>query len=138
MRTFGLLRKRYSQFVAAGGKLADASKYANVVNLLLIDEEDAKRVIDVLPPPELHLLMGVVNALLNLLIRIFSLEFVESWLNANNILRHGYQGGGTDGNNSMKVLKHLNSLEMALPDALAPIVDCLRALKNVVSGYKRI
>ena len=87
MRTFGLLRKRYQQFTAAGAKLADASKYANVVNLLVIDEDDAKRVIDVLPPPELHLMMGVVNALLNLLIRIFDLEFVESWLNENHILR---------------------------------------------------
>ena len=137
MRTFGLLRKRYQQFLAAGGKLADASKHANVIHLCLIDEADAKRVIDVLPPPELHLLMGVTNALIDLLIKIFSLEFVEKWLNSHGILRHGYQGGGLDGNNSMKALKNVSSLEMLLPDALAPIIDCFRALEVVVKGQKR-
>ena len=112
--------------------MCDASKYANCINPSLIVEDGSKRVINVFLPPELHLLMGAVNVKLKLLIDIFGLEFVEAWLKQHGIIRHGYHGGGTDGNNSMKVLTNIDSLAKYLPTECAPVIDSLQALKKVV------
>ena len=92
MRTFGGIRKRHEQFLRSGGNLKDASKYANCINKCIIEEDNETRVISVVPPEELHLLMGGVNVHMDLLIEIYGLEFVETWTRSVNVLRHGYLG----------------------------------------------
>ena len=92
MRTFGGIRKRHKQFLLSGGKLRDASKYANAINEPIISEDDDKRVIAVIPPGELHLLIGAVDVHMNLLIRMYGLEYVESLVRSFGAIRHGYQG----------------------------------------------
>ena len=87
-RTFGNMRKRYEQFMASGGELKNASKYANVIHLPLLKEEDSTFVISVMPPPELHLLMGGVNAVLNLLIKQYDREYIENMLRPFGIMRY--------------------------------------------------
>ena len=91
MRTFANLAKRYKQFIASGGKLKDASKYANIINPPLVEEEPSKRVIDVWPIPELHILMGVVLLHMNLLISMFGFDYVDNWCKSHGILRNGFQ-----------------------------------------------
>ena len=92
MRTLGEIRKRHQQFLLSGGKLKDASKYANCINECIIEGEDKTRVISIIPPEELHLLMGGVNVHMNLLIQIFGLEHIEAWSKGVNAIRHGYHG----------------------------------------------
>ena len=92
MRTFGGIRKRHRQFLDSGGRLKDASKYANCINEPLLKEEDDVRVISVIPPGELHLLIGGVDVHMNLLIQMFGLEFVEGLGKSVGAIRHGYQG----------------------------------------------
>ena len=48
MRTFGGLRKRHRQFFESGGRLKDASKFANCINSPLLNKADDVRVISVL------------------------------------------------------------------------------------------
>ena len=134
IRTFGDLRKRHEQFLKAGGKLRDASKYANCINRCLLNEDDETRVIDVVPPEELHLLMGGVHVHLNLLIEIFGLQFVEKWTSRVGVIRHGYQGGGYDGVNSKRILNLVDDLAAYLPPNCAPIIASLRAFKSIVEG----
>ena len=92
MRTFGGLRKRHHQFLVAGGKLVDAQRFANCINEPLIEEDDDVHVISVIPPEELHLLIGAVDVHFNLLIKMFGLKYVIRLARSVGALRHGYQG----------------------------------------------
>ena len=67
--------------------------------------------LDRVPPPELHLLMGVVNHILALMMELFG-AVLEMWLKSQSITLHGRQGGGKcDGNNARKFLVKLDLLE---------------------------
>ena len=93
MRTFGIIRKRHRQFLESGGKLKDAQKFANCINEPLLDEDDDTLVISIIPPGELHLLIGVVDVHMNILIKMYGLEFVEALGRTKcGAMRHGYQG----------------------------------------------
>ena len=83
-------------------------KFANVIQPSLISASPSQKVIDVAKLPQLHLLMGVVNHLVKLSAK-FSPEITDV-LKKHNIFQHGYQGGGLDGNNSLKLLKNLEAL----------------------------
>ena len=74
MRTFGGLQKRHQQFLVAGGKLVDAKRFANCIHDPLIKEDDNVHVISVVPPGELHLLIGAVDVLFNVLVKMFGLK----------------------------------------------------------------
>ena len=137
MRTFGNLRRRHSQFLDSGGNLRSANKHANVIHPSLISEEDGKKIISVIPIAELHILMGSVGVHIDLLVKIFGLAFIENWTKKNHILRHGYQGGGYNGNESKKILECLDDLEQYLPPNCAPIIQSMRALKAVIHGNKK-
>ena len=134
MRSFGLMKKRHQQFVAAGRKLKDASKYANTIEECLMQEADSKRPLDVFPPGELHLLMGAINKKVDIIIKKYGITFLEGWMRQFGIIRRGYNGGGFDGKNSKKVLENVDSLAQYLPNECSPIIEALRAFKEVVSG----
>ena len=92
MRTFGGLRKRHQQFLVAGGKLVDAQRFANCIHDPLIKEEDNVHVISVIPPGELHLLIGAVDVHFNILRKMFGLKPMEQLARSVGAIRHGHQG----------------------------------------------
>ena len=51
-------------------------------------------------------------------------------------MRHGYNGGGFDGNNSKKILDNAADLRYNLPNSIdcLPAIDALQSLKHVVDG----
>ena len=67
LRTFGRLVECNEQYTKAGSKERDMKKFFNVVNPPLINAEEDQVVGDVVPPPELHLLMGATNHKLELI-----------------------------------------------------------------------
>ena len=69
MRTFGLLRQRLAEFLAAGGRLKDAKNFYNVVRECLLIFGDSVLVLFVLPPPPLHLRLGATNIIMAVIIR---------------------------------------------------------------------
>ena len=64
------------------------------------------------------------------------LEAVIAWGKKFNIMRHGYSGGGWDGNNSKKILDNVDNLRHHMPNSLEimPAIDALQALKPVIDG----
>ena len=64
------------------------------------------------------------------------LDAVERWTKSLHILRHGYNGGGYDGNNSKKILDNCEKLRQDLPNSLDcfPAIDALQALRKLCSG----
>jgi hypothetical protein len=124
----------YDRFIAAGGKLKEANKFSNVIHPSLIKVDAEKLVLDQFPPPELHLLIGVVNRLMDIVIIQVGLEWVENFTKSVHIIRRGYHGGGYDGNNSKKLLDNIDIMANQLPIHCLPVVSALRAFKPVVSG----
>ena len=55
------MRTHYRDYVSNGSRVKDMKLYKNVVNPCLIDGDDNQYVLDVVAPPELHILMGVVT-----------------------------------------------------------------------------
>ena len=62
-RTIESLKKLLRDWEEAGAVHSDAKTFGNVIHEPLVGAKDNDLVIDILPPPELHLLLGVVNTL---------------------------------------------------------------------------
>ena len=100
LRTFDSLKENYQKYAATGFNRAKMKECANVVQECLTIAAPDALVLDVHPLPPLHLLMGVVNHLVKFCISVDSSTL--ELLKRHNIFRHGYNGGGLDGNNSKK------------------------------------
>ena len=94
-----------------GKKKLKMSLFKNVINpRLLYKEEDPETLLEELVPvPELHVIIGIVSKLAVLLVSVWPL--FEKWLQSNYIMFRGYQGLGLDGNNASKLLKLVDILE---------------------------
>ena len=86
-----------------------------------------------IPPPELHIFIGITSMFIKILITLW--PNFETWLKSNYIMFRGYHGTGLDGNNSQRLLDKLDNLEVNLLSAasilpstifLQPVVSCLR------------
>ena len=62
-RTFGGITSMFEAFRDAEGVIKTAKTFGNVIHLLILSAEGNKLVIDLIPPPELHLLLGAFNTL---------------------------------------------------------------------------
>nr|XP_047129266.1 uncharacterized protein LOC124809287 isoform X1 [Hydra vulgaris] len=67
LRTFGSLKSSCQAFDAAGRDMKKAKEFGNVVHPPLLALDDEQLVLDLIPPMELHLLLGVVNHLFKIL-----------------------------------------------------------------------
>ena len=57
------LQQAFTAFVNSGGNRQQAKHFGNVIHMPILSGEPHTLVIDLLPPPELHLLLGGVNTL---------------------------------------------------------------------------
>ena len=62
-RTLGNLRQSYNEWQESGANRNDAKRHNNAIHQAVFDGSDDTEIIDILPPPELHLLLGVVLTL---------------------------------------------------------------------------
>jgi len=142
-RTFGSIDDHYQRYVEDGKKRSRMKEYKNVINprLIYLDESPDVLLHHRIPPPELHILMGVLTKLALLLLTLWP-QF-ESWMKSNYVMLRGYQGVGFDGNNANRLLSLLSILDRDLrADGrldLLPIIDCLTkfaAVKENVFGIE--
>ena len=115
-------------------------KFFNVINSTLIKVEHDQEVLEVVPPPELHMLMGLVNHKSELIRRFLEPPNLENkyweWCDSKCVTRRGYNGANKfDGNNASRYLKHAAKLKDQewWPEELNPVLDCLKAFEAVKS-----
>ena len=140
LRSLGSLDYWYQEYAKTGFNKAKMQNFMNVINprILYLEEDPDLLVQELVPPPELHLPIGVVSLLGGMIFDLWP-EF-DDWLNEKNILQRGYQGRGWDGNNSNSILSYLDDLEAKIMQAsphLLPFVQCLkdfRAIKDACFG----
>lgn len=78
--------KNYFAWQAAGGTKNKAKNFENCVNQPVLERIENDEVIDYIPPPELHLLIGVVNRLYEHMMEEFE-EIALKWASACNVQR---------------------------------------------------
>ncbi|XP_047136879.1 uncharacterized protein LOC124813624 [Hydra vulgaris] len=135
LRTLGSLDYWYEKYsVENKFKKSNMQQYMNVIHprILYLEKSPDTLIQHLVPPPELHLLIGVVSTLGCLLMDIWP-EF-DDWLKTKSVHQRGYQGRGWDGNNSNKILKNLDELDKVVASQvpqLRPIIQCLKDFKIV-------
>ena len=134
LRSLGSLDYWYEEYAKAGAKKLNMQYFMNVINprILYKDLDPSTMIQDLIPPPELHLLIGVVTLVGVALLDIW--EDFDEFLNNKNVFMRGYQGRGWDGNNSNKILNCLEALEFKLNTSaphLLPFTRCLFEFRKV-------
>ncbi|XP_047143844.1 uncharacterized protein LOC124817603 [Hydra vulgaris] len=138
LKTLGSIDLCYDQYVCDGRKRLKMQEYKNVVNprLIYLQEDQETFFEHIVPPPELHIMMGVVDKLCTLLLYVW--PAFKNWLKKHYILMRGYHGVGFDGNNANRFLSLLDVLERDVTITAAinilPINDCLRILSLIKSA----
>ena len=93
LRTFGSCVKNNMDYVASGSKSSTMQRYFNCINMPLLRMDSDMEVMDALPPPELHLMMGAVNLQLeviyNYLVMLGQDEMLWAWCSQHGITRRG-------------------------------------------------
>ena len=132
LRTLGSIRAQYWQFVESERGSAKAKDYGNCVHAPMFKYSDNTRVLDILPPPELHLMLGTVNFLYSNLEKKWP-EVIE-WPSSLNIEKEAMHGGTFAGNGCRKLLSHIDKLERIVPDEHKDFVAAFRSFNDVVVG----
>ena len=87
----------------------------------------------VIPPPELHLLIGLVNKMYSELEAFW--PACEEWLDLCNVKKEDYHGGTFAGNACRKLLKNVARLEaLDIPEKYKKFVTTFNSFNNVVSA----
>ncbi len=76
-RTTETMANDFKRFLQAGGDTKMAKHYGNVTNMPMFQTERITPIIEILPPPELHLMLGAVNSLFSCKLLIHILFNVE-------------------------------------------------------------
>ena len=106
--------------------------------------DESTLIILLVPPPELHLLLGPVNTLNEALSKLW--PPCEQWIQKLHIKRDEYHGGAFNGNDCRKLIKNVSVLEDIPPPEFHGFVDTFKSFDNVVkscygkelaSNYKR-
>ncbi|CAH0562926.1 unnamed protein product [Brassicogethes aeneus] len=96
-----------------GGNLSKAKLYKSCVNKPLIVGEENTKVLKYVPPPELHLLLGITQRIFDDLKRNTP-DIAEAWIRKSNLKLDHYQR--FNGNNARRLLKTVEDLAKICPD----------------------
>lgn len=89
-------------------------------------------VLSIVPPPALHIKLGIVNKLYAELLSLF--PHLDEWPEALYIHREQYHGETFEGNECNRLLKNLDMLERMLPGHLMPFHACFVALRDAMDA----
>ena len=135
-RTFGHIKRTNQDWIANGGKHIELKNFFNCVHEPLLHEDDDTKVIEAVPLPQLHLLLGVVNMLYKKLSSVWE-NGADKWTTELNVTQNAMHGGEFNGNACRKLLKNADCLEHLATEAnhfgAMPIIKCFKAFDKVVA-----
>lgn len=134
-RTIANLMDLFWAYFDARAKKQDAKDYGNVIhpNVFVTGDIDENTLIILLvPPPELHLLIGPVNVLYDELSKVW--PQCKQWIEQLHVKREDYHGGSFNGNDSRKLLKNIAMLEQIAPENVSGFVETFKAFNKVVDS----
>ena len=134
-RTIGSLLELFFQFFDSGAREEDAKKYGNAIHPPMFASgniDHSTLVLLLIPPPELHLMLGPVNTLYDELDKQWG--ECEKWSSRLHIKREQYHGGQFNGNDSRKLLQNIDKLEEICPPQYEKFISTLKAFNDVVTS----
>ena len=132
-RTFESILELFHAYDAANMSKEHAKDYGNVIHPPIFDVDDqGTPVIHVIPPPELHLLLGPTNHLIDALSKVW--PGCIAWLQSLNLYKEEYFGGTYEGNECRKILKNIDSLKQKCPREFAQFVTTFETFNEVVKS----
>ena len=109
-----------------------AKHFGNVIHCPILRGESSERVIDLLPPPELHLLIGPFNKMFKELEK----EWPEAmtWPRTCFVEREAIHGGLFNGNSCKKLLSKIDALRSMCPLQGLKYVEDFEKFRKVVDA----
>ena len=110
LRTTNNLKKNYIQWSQAGAVKANAKDFKNCIHLPILTSSSDVVILDLIPPPELHLLLGVVNTVFGHMLKEFEMESLK-WAKTCYVKRMIVHGAPAfKGNACKKLLDKVDTL----------------------------
>ena len=131
-RTFGNLKSTFQIWIDAGGDMVNAKIYGNVIHPSVLSTKSDSLVIDLVPPPELHLLLGAVNTMYSGMLSIW--PDAATWVHKCNVTEDPMHGGCFNGNGCRQLLMKTDILQTTAPITVQPFVTAFKSLSDVVSA----
>ena len=133
-RCMAKISEYHNKWKDESGKKATLKNYLNCSNepLLLGSHDPSTAVLSIVPPPALHIKLGIVNKLYAELYRV--LPQLDEWPEALYIQKEQYHGQTFEGNECNKLLKNLDMLLRMLPEHLRTFHACFVALKDAMDA----
>jgi len=91
---------------------------------------DNTPMLELVPPPALHLRLGIVNKLYDELLKLF--PRLNDWPKQLHIIREDYHGSSFEGNQCNILLKNLDILLQMIPNSLIQFYNCFVAFHDVI------
>lgn len=133
-RSIGSCSKNYHDWLNAGGSKQRAKNYMNCTNLPVFEGEADDEIIDFLPPPELHLMTGVVNKLYDCMLQEFHSDALK-WAALCNVQRTASCGRFSfAGNASKTLLEKVDILRSFCEIGCVKYVQCFQDFQRVVKS----
>ncbi len=141
-RTLGRIREQARLYKSSlqGGKKGKPWDFYNCIeDPLFADLDDSTEILDLIPPPELHLMMGVTTKLYEEVLYKMQRDGedakrIEEWARQHNIVREHYRGGVMEGNKCRALLKKAVDLGKELPDKYRVYAVALHRFGKVVTA----
>lgn len=135
MRTIARCNENFNRFNDTNKARKDARKFYNCVNMPII-QSDKELILHILPPPELHLLLGCTNHMYNHMLAEFP-SIATLWAKQCNVYRVDVYRGtmGFEGNQCKGLLNNtdkLRSLCMKYDIGCLKFVDAFLSFQKVV------
>ena len=136
-RTLRNIRYHYQRWIHSGGNLNESKNHYNCVNEPLLTSrirDKDETILTIIPPSELHLLMGVFNKIYQEM-KLKWPNVDEMWSEKLFVRPVGYHGGSCfTGGDCRKLLQSVDSLAAVCPIQVLPFVDTLRKLCQVIDS----
>jgi hypothetical protein len=133
-RTLTDNENNYKNWLDDGGDTKKAKFFLNCVGMPLFKpRHEQENVLDIIPPPELHLMLGVVNYLYTKMYQEFA-AVCEKWVKFYSVEREAFYGGCFNGNSCRRLLSNIDYLCSISPIGCLKYVQCLSSFEKVVTS----
>jgi hypothetical protein len=134
LRSLESNRKNYNNWSISRGNKNDLTKFGNCIFPPIIQSSAENAVIlKIIPPPVLHLMMGVVNNIYSAMNKDVP-EVCKKWAGICHVQKEAFYGGSFNGNSCRLLLAKVDVLRSICPLNCLKYVQCLCTFELVVKS----
>lgn len=133
-RTIGTCRENSEAFKNTGSKKTNSKNFHSNIHEPIFTGNPDTLIIEIIPPPELHLMLGVVNTLYNHMLKEFQHD-AEEWAKSCNVSKDFVHGASAFAGNACKtLLNRIDILRAKCNIHCLKYVKCFSDFSNVVNS----